>query len=106
MPTLICTEHNGTIHRVHAENGQTVMQAVVQAMVPGLIGDCGGSCNCATCHAYIDADWVQRLSPAESMETGMLEYAIEPRANSRLTCQLWITGALDGLAIRLPRTQI
>lgn len=106
MPTLICTQHDGTIHHVHADNGQTVMQAVTQANIAGMIGDCGGSCSCATCHAYIDQDWIDRLPPAQSMEIGMLECAIEPRPGSRLTCQLVVTEALNGLGLRLPKAQI
>jgi len=106
MPTLICTEHNGKVHRVQAEIGQTVMEAVVQAMVPGLLADCGGSCSCATCHAYIASEWMSRVVPAESLELGMLECAIEPMPNSRLTCQMVVSEAFEGLAIRLPRAQI
>jgi ferredoxin len=69
-------------------------------------GNCGGSCSCGTCHAYIDPAWLARLPPPDQTEVGMLEYIIDPLPNSRLTCQLRLTDKLDGLTLRLPRTQI
>ncbi len=106
MPTLICVQHDGTEHRLNAEPGQSAMSAVVDAAVPGIIGDCGGACSCATCHAYVDAGWLERLPLMGSTEQDMLECAIDPRPNSRLTCQIQMTADLDGLVIRLPKSQI
>lgn len=105
MPTLIFIEHNGTQHQVSGAIGQSVMQAATFASVPGLPADCGGACACATCHAYVDEAWMQRLPAAEGMESDMLDYAFERRDNSRLTCQLVISEAMDGLVIHLPESQ-
>ncbi|RQH04971.1 2Fe-2S iron-sulfur cluster-binding protein [Paraburkholderia dinghuensis] len=106
MPSLICIEHDGTAHRLDAQMGQSVMRAIVDAAIPGIIGDCGGACSCATCHAYVDDAWIDRLPSAGSTEQGMLECAIEPRPGSRLTCQIEMSTDLDGLVIRLPASQI
>jgi 2Fe-2S ferredoxin len=105
MPTLTLIEFNGTEHRVSAAIGQSVMQAANFASVPGLQADCGGACSCATCHAYVDDVWLSRLPAAESGESDMLDYACGRSDNSRLTCQLIVSEALDGLVLRLPESQ-
>lgn len=105
MPTIKFIEHNGTEHEIHAEVGQSAMQAATFAGVPGIPGDCGGACACATCHAYVDEGWLDRLPAAEGAERDMLENAIERLENSRLTCQLVIGADMDGLTLRLPASQ-
>ncbi|ANG64418.1 (2Fe-2S)-binding protein [Marinobacterium aestuarii] len=105
MPTLTLVEHNGTEHQVTGEIGQSVMQAAMFASVPGIQGDCGGACSCATCHAYVDDQWQAQVAEAEGAEADMLEYASERRASSRLTCQLVISEALEGLVLHLPESQ-
>lgn len=105
MLTLTFIEHDGTAHKVNVEPGQSVMQAASFASVPGLPADCGGACSCATCHAYIDDAWLAQLSAPDSMESDMLEYAHERRDNSRLTCQVVMSEALDGLVVHLPSAQ-
>ncbi len=105
MPTLTLIEFNGTEHQVTAEIGQSVMQAANFANVPGLQADCGGACSCATCHAFVDEAWLSRVPNAEEAECDMLEYACGRADNSRLTCQLIVSDALDGLLLRLPESQ-
>jgi ferredoxin, 2Fe-2S len=106
MAQLTLIEHNGTTHHLQAPEGQSVMQAAVDALVPGILAECGGGCSCATCHCYVDEAWVERLPQPHAMEADMLAFAIEPRANSRLSCQLLITAQTDGLVVRLPRSQV
>lgn len=106
MPKITFIEHNGTEHEVTATVGKSLMQAAVDNMVPGIIGDCGGFCNCATCHGYIDPAWTARLPAANSNESEMVGYAIDARDNSRLTCQVQVTEELDGLVVRLPKSQM
>ena len=106
MSTLTIIEFNGTEHRLAAEPGKSVMQTVIDALVPGIMADCGGSCSCATCHCYVDESWVARLPEPESTERDMLECALDPQQNSRLSCQIRITPQTDGLVIRLPRSQV
>lgn len=81
------------------------MEVAVQNAVPGIEGICGGSCACATCHVYVDPDWSERTGPASDMEKSMLELASDVEASSRLSCQIRITQELDGLIVRMPKTQ-
>ena len=106
MPRLTIIEHSGKEHHLEAEEGKSVMQAALDALVPGILADCGGSCSCATCHCYVEQEWLARLPQAEGAERDMLECALEPRDNSRLSCQLRVTPQTDGLVVRLPKSQI
>ncbi|RJG01360.1 2Fe-2S iron-sulfur cluster-binding protein [Noviherbaspirillum sedimenti] len=106
MPVITFIEHNGTEHRVEAPVGSTAMQAAVNNGVPGVLADCGGSCSCATCHGYVDEMWTGSLSSAKADELDMLGGALDMKHNSRLTCQILLTAAMDGLIIRLPESQI
>ena len=91
---------------VQATVGQTVMQAGVNAGLDGIAADCGGLLTCATCHVYVAAPWAERLPPASADEQGMLEFTAAARqAGSRLSCQITLTDALDGLTVELPPTQ-
>lgn len=105
MPTVTFIEHNGTEHRVTFEVGQSAMQAATFAGVPGITADCGGACACATCHTYVEETWLARFPALEEAEDAMLESAVERRPNSRLSCQLVLSEAMDGLTLRLPESQ-
>ncbi|MBK0398614.1 2Fe-2S iron-sulfur cluster binding domain-containing protein [Limibaculum sp. M0105] len=106
MPKITYIEHSGTEHTVDVAEGLTVMEGAVTNNIPGIDADCGGACACSTCHVYVDPAWVDRLPPREEMESDMLDFAYEPQDNSRLTCQLKVTGDLDGLVVRMPEKQI
>src|SRR5690606_40982854 len=95
----------GTQHSIVGEVGQSVMQAAMNAMIPGIQGDCGGACSCATCHAFVDEAWVNSVPQAEECESDMLEFASTRQDNSRLTCQLVIQDDMDGIVLRLPESQ-
>ena len=100
-------EFNGTEYSVEADTGSTVMEAAINNSIPGIDADCGGACACATCHVYIDPAWVEKLPTREAMEEDMLDFAYEPDPErSRLTCQLKVTDALDGLVVQMPEKQI
>jgi 2Fe-2S ferredoxin len=73
--------------------------------VPGIDGDCGGACACATCHVYVDEAWNGRAGERSTMESSMLEFAENVESNSRLGCQIKMTADLDGLTVRLPESQ-
>jgi 2Fe-2S ferredoxin len=105
MPKIVFTEPGGRRREIDAPPGITLMEAARQNAVEGIVAQCGGACACATCHVYVDAAWLGRLQPPEEMEEGMLETAWEPRANSRLSCQIQITAAMDGLAVTVPQHQ-
>jgi ferredoxin, 2Fe-2S len=105
MPKITFTEANGIVHVVDAPLGKTLMQVAVDNLIPGILGDCGGSCSCATCHAYIDPAWQGRLPPPGEDETFMLEGALDVRDNSRLCCQLDVREEWDGLLVEIPAEQ-
>lgn len=105
MAKITFIEHSGTEHAVDAEAGMTVMEAAVKNSVPGIEAECGGACACATCHVYVDPAWVEKTGAREDMEEDMLDFAFEVEDNSRLSCQIKVTDALDGLIVRVPEKQ-
>ena len=90
---------------IDVQNGLTVMEGAVQNDIPGIDADCGGACACATCHVYIDKQWLDKTGEAADMETDMLDFAFDVEDNSRLSCQIKITDELDGLVVKLPEKQ-
>lgn len=104
MPTIIFIQPDGSEQRIDAPLGLSVMQVAVNHQVPGILGDCGGSCSCATCHGYVEREWAQHMPVAEPYENDMLTCAADVTENSRLSCQIIVTPQLDGLVIRLPPT--
>lgn len=105
MTNIIFIEHDGTRHEVQAENGMTVMETAVKNEVPGIDGDCGGACACATCHVYVDPAWEKVTGEASEMEEDMLDFAFEVKDNSRLSCQLKVNDDFNGLVLNLPEKQ-
>ena len=105
MPKVIFVLHDGTSIDVDANNGESVMQAAVNNMVDGIDAECGGCQSCATCHVYIDEAWRDTVGDPSSDEKAMLELAIDPNVNSRLSCQITLSDALDGLIIKVPAAQ-
>lgn len=82
------------------------MEAAVAANVPGIEADCGGLMTCATCHVLVREPFAARLPPPGPDELAMLEFTASPRhPNSRLSCQIELTEALDGLTVDLPISQ-
>ncbi|GAA4524201.1 2Fe-2S iron-sulfur cluster-binding protein [Chelativorans composti] len=90
---------------VEAAAGTTVMENAVRNDVPGIEAECGGACSCATCHVYVDEEWMDAVGQPEVMEEDMLDFAYDVRPNSRLSCQIRVTDALDGLIVRIPERQ-
>jgi 2Fe-2S ferredoxin len=105
MPKILYIEHNGKEHVVDADVGKSVMQNALENLIPGIIGDCGGACSCATCHGYIDPAWLGKVGDKNEGEEMMLDGALRVEPNSRLTCQVVMTQELDGLVVRLPESQ-
>jgi len=105
MAKIKFIEADGKEHEVEAREGQSVMQAAMDNLVPGIVAECGGFASCATCHGYVDDAWRTKLPPPDAAEKGMITCAFHVQPNSRLTCQLKVTPALEGLVIRLPVSQ-
>jgi 2Fe-2S ferredoxin len=106
VPKITFIEFNGTEHAVEAAVGKSVMQTAADNLVPGIVADCGGNCACATCHVYIEEPWASRTEPPSNQEKEMIDCALHVRETSRLSCQVPVTPALDGLVVRLPESQM
>lgn len=105
MPKITFITHDGERYDVDSAAGTTVMEAAVKNRVPGIEGECGGACACATCHVYVDDAWVARTGEPDTMEEDMLDYAIDVGPTSRLSCRIKVKAELDGLVVRIPERQ-
>jgi len=95
---------DGTSVTLDIAPGTSLMQAATAKGVPLIIGECGGSLSCATCHVVVDPAWADRAGPADGFEDQMLDIAEAPRqATSRLSCQIVMRGDLDGIVVHVPR---
>lgn len=106
MLTLTFTTPTGQDITTQTRAGLSLMEAARAANIPGILAECGGSCSCSTCHVYVSPDWFEKLTPAEEMETDLLDFVIDPDpSRSRLACQITLTDALDGLTVEVPAAQ-
>jgi len=100
-------EADGRTFEVDAPEGWSLMEAAFHNGVEGIEAECGGSCTCATCHVYVDERYLDKLKPVQPNEDEMLECtATERLPTSRLSCQIELTDALDGIVVNIPETQI
>jgi ferredoxin, 2Fe-2S len=98
-------EHDGTRHELEVAPGSTLMQGAVQNAIPGIEGDCGGACACATCHVYVPDAWRALTGEASAMEREMLECVNDYNERSRLACQIVVSPEMGGLTVEMPRSQ-
>ena len=105
MPTVTYIEHDGTAHEADVPVGESVMRGAIDNDIPGIDGDCGGQCACATCHVYVDLAWLAKTGARTEMEESMLDFAAATEDNSRLACQIDMTDDLNGLVVRMPDGQ-
>ena len=105
MAKITFIEFDGGEHHLDVKPGLSVMEGAVKNDVPGIDADCGGACACATCHVYVDPAWLARTGERSAMEESMLDFADNVEPNSRLSCQIKVTEALDGLIVRMPESQ-
>ena len=100
------TAHNGVTTSIEAKIGNSLMEAATSVNVDGIAADCGGLMTCATCHVYVDDAFASQLGVPDADEVAMLAFTAEPRQpNSRLSCQITLSSALNGLTVKLPSTQ-
>ena len=103
MPTVHFLLPDSTVRRIEIEPGISLMRAAVENSVPGIVGECGGSAMCGTCHVYVDAGFVDRVPAPDMVENEMLEaLETERRATSRLSCQILVSEELEGLTVEVP----
>ena len=105
MAKITYIEHDGTEHAIDVKTGLSVMEGAVKNNSPGIDADCGGACACATCHVYVKEAWLEKTGSRSAMEESMLDFAEGVEANSRLSCQIKVTDALDGLVVTMPESQ-
>jgi 2Fe-2S ferredoxin len=105
MPIVNYIQLNDETLSVEVFSGDTVMQGAMDNMVEGIVAECGGGCNCATCHVFVDPEWLERVGVAVDMEKDLLDNLPIVQPNSRLSCQIEVTPELDGLVVRVPAAQ-
>ncbi len=106
MPQVTYVAHGGDRHTVDVPIGENVMRGALYNGIDGIVGECGGGLACATCHCYVEDAWAGKLDAPSEAEVQMLESAAcEVKPNSRLSCQIAMTEALDGLVVDLPERQ-
>ena len=107
MPKITFIDHTGNKKTIDADTGGSLMEASDKGGVPGILADCGGAMACATCHVFVDENWYNKLPKKTDDEQGMIDqYAIKPKQNSRLSCQIQVTEELDGLVVTTPEKQV
>lgn len=96
---------DGTEYSVDVPLGQSLMQAAINELIPGIEGDCGGLCACGTCHVYVPDEWSQPCGTPDELESSILAFAYAVDERSRLSCQIAMTEKLSGLRLLLPSRQ-
>jgi 2Fe-2S ferredoxin len=106
MPKITFISANGIEKTVNAEVGVSAMDAAIQNLVPGIDADCGGAAACGTCHVYVDSAWTDKAGPpTPGIEKDMLSLTDNVLPSSRLSCQIRMTEALEGLVLHIPENQ-
>ncbi|MGR8921671.1 MAG: 2Fe-2S iron-sulfur cluster-binding protein [Gammaproteobacteria bacterium] len=101
MPKITYIDINGKRHDCDVATGVSVMEGAIQNGIDGILAICGGSCACSTCHSYIDEAWMETVGQPDEIEDSTLELALDRKPNSRLTCQIEVTDAMDGLVVQV-----
>jgi ferredoxin, 2Fe-2S len=105
MAKITFIDPEGTPRTVEGEAGSTVMETAIKNGVPGIEAECGGACACSTCHVYIEEGWREKVGEPSPREEDMRDFAYDVKPNSRLSCQIKVTDALDGLTVKTPERQ-
>ena len=106
MGNITFVEHDGTQHEAEIEVGKSLMQVAMDHGVPGIDADCGGVCACGTCHVILDSQWMDAAGSAQADELQMLDMTPEKVSTSRLSCQIKVSDAMNGMVVRLPEFQM
>lgn len=105
MPKITFIDFSGTVRIVEGEVGASVMETAIKNGVPGINAECGGACSCSTCHVYVGEAWQKAAGTPGPIEEDMLDFAVDLRPNSRLSCQIEVTEVLDGMVVNTPERQ-
>jgi 2Fe-2S ferredoxin len=106
VPKVIYVHPDATREELDVDVGTSVMQAAIAHDIDGIVAECGGNMMCATCHVYVDSDYLAHTPEMKPEEDEMLEFTVCPReSNSRLSCQLVMNPGMDGIVVCLPDEQ-
>ena len=105
MAKITFIDSSGKTRTVEAQPGSTVMETAIKNGIPGIEAECGGACACATCHVHVDEAWRSAVGEPSPMEEDMLDFGYDVRPSSRLSCQIKVADALDGLLVTVPERQ-
>ena len=106
MPNITYISPDGKQTKLNVKTGLTVMHGATINMVEGILAECGGALTCGTCHCYLNDHWIKIIGPAQGKEKLKLKQINNPTKNSRLSCQIKVTEALEGLTVTFPETQV
>ncbi len=106
MPNIKYIQHDGVETVVKVDLGSTLMRGAVDNNISGVDADCGGECSCATCHVIVTDSWFPIVGEPAEREKSMLNLNPEKKECSRLSCQIEITGELEGLVVHVPEFQM
>ena len=101
MPTVYFETLDGDVVGVAADAGDILMEVARAEGIDGIDAECGGGCACATCHVHVDPDWMETVGAAPEMEREMIEFDGAVGPTSRLSCQIEVTDAMDGLKVKV-----
>lgn len=99
MPRIIVTKRNGETSEIDGKARISIMENLVANGIDEIAAICGGCCSCATCHVHVDAEWLERAGTRDEDEADLLSDSEHTRANSRLSCQIELSDALDGIRL-------
>lgn len=99
MPTVYVTTREGEERVVQATSGRSLMENLREGGIDEILALCGGNCSCATCHVHVAEEWLERLPAMSADEDDLLDSSDDRRSDSRLSCQIPVTDALDGLVV-------
>ena len=105
MVKITYIECDGTAHAIDAKPGRSMMKNAVINRVPGIVGECGGNTRCGTCRIYVDAEWLAKMDAPRADELDMIDFAGDTTLGVRLSCQIEVTEAMEGLSVRMPKSQ-
>ena len=106
MPQITYISHTGVKRTIEVPEGDSVMEGAIQNGVEGIVAECGGNCQCATCHVYVDPASLAMLEPLDDDQDAMLaSTAAERKPNSRLSCQIKVSAKTNGLIVHTPDRQ-
>lgn len=103
MVKITYIDHAGEGQSIDADAGRSLMKNAVRNRVKGIVGECGGNTRCGTCRIYVDDEWLALVEPSRSDELEMIEFTGDTTPGVRLSCQIMVSEAMEGMSVRMPR---